>query len=237
MIQIGCCGFPKAKSIYGREFKLVEVQQTFYQPPKIGTALSWRDQVPEDFQFALKAWQLITHTPSSPTYRRLRVEIPEDKRDRYGSFRPTKEVLMAWNRTKKVAQALGAEVVLFQCPASFQPTKDNLVNMRVFFGAAQRERLTFAWEPRGPWSDQLIHDLCRDLNLIHATDPFVRPPQHGDFNYFRLHGIGGYRYRYRGQDLKNLLEMCSTKSRNLCLFNNVTMYRDALRFRNLVVSR
>ena len=237
MIQIGCCGFPKAKLIYGRELKLVEVQQTFYQPPKVETALRWRKEVPESFQFVLKAWQLITHTPSSPTYRRLRVKIPDDKRNHYGSFRPTEDVREAWIRTQEVAQALRAEIVLFQCPASFQPKEENLAQLREFFRTAERENLSFAWEPRGRWSGELIGKLCRELNLVHAVDPFARPPQHGKFNYFRLHGMGGYRYRYCDEDLEKLYQMCVGKPLSLCLFNNMTRYQDALRFRDLVESR
>lgn len=237
MIQIGCCGFPKAKSIYGRELKLVEVQQTFYQPPKVETAQHWRDQVPQDFQFTLKAWQLITHTPSSPTYRRLRVPIPDDHRDHYGSFRPTEDVREAWGRTREVAQALRAKIVLFQCPASFRPEEENLAQMREFFGNTVREDLSLAWEPRGRWSHELIGKLCRELNLVHAVDPFDRTPQHGKFNYFRLHGIGGYRYRYSDEDLEKLYQMCVGKPISLCLFNNMTMYQDALRFRDLVETR
>jgi uncharacterized protein YecE (DUF72 family) len=234
MIQVGCCGFPKAQVMYTREFKLVEVQQTFYHPPKIETVRRWREELPENFQFTLKAWQLITHRSSSPTYRRLKMTIPQAKKDRYGSFQPTEEVFTAWNRIQELSNALRVEIVLFQCPASFRPVEENLANMRAFFRAIRRDQLRFVWEPRGPWPEELIRDLCQELNLIHATDPFVRPPQHGELNYFRLHGIGGYRYRYTDEDLEALRRMCASKPRSLCLFNNVTMYQDAMRFRSMV---
>jgi len=55
---------------------VVEVQQTFYQIPRIATGKRWREEAPPDFEFTMKAWQLITHEPSSPTYRRLRTVIP-----------------------------------------------------------------------------------------------------------------------------------------------------------------
>ncbi len=38
---------------------------------------------------------LITHAPSSPTYRMLRTPVPEGKRDAFGFFRPTAEVWAA----------------------------------------------------------------------------------------------------------------------------------------------
>jgi uncharacterized protein YecE (DUF72 family) len=88
-IKVGCCGFPKGKKKYFRQFKLVEIQQTFYEPPLTGTALKWCDDVPEDFEFSLKAWQEITHLPSSPTYQKAGLSIPAAKENNYGFFNPT----------------------------------------------------------------------------------------------------------------------------------------------------
>jgi len=51
---------------YFTQFKLVEVQQTFYKMPKLDTALGWRQEAPSDFEFSLKAWQLITHLSLPP---------------------------------------------------------------------------------------------------------------------------------------------------------------------------
>lgn len=123
MIKLGCCGFPVARKRYYRQFKAVEIQKTFYQPPKPETAQRWREEAPEDFEFTLKAWQLITHPPQSPTYRRAKVEIPQSKRENYGYFRPTDEVFGAREKTRRIAQALKAKLIIFQCPASFKPTQ------------------------------------------------------------------------------------------------------------------
>jgi uncharacterized protein YecE (DUF72 family) len=53
--KVGCCGFREARAKYFRKFPLVEVQQTFYEPPKPSTLKSWREEAPEDFEFSLKA--------------------------------------------------------------------------------------------------------------------------------------------------------------------------------------
>jgi len=232
MIKVGCCGFPKAKKEYYAHFPVVEVQQTFYQPPKVETAQKWRAEAPPGFEFTLKTWQLITHPPSSPTYRRLKIEI--DKRDRYGFFRPTDEVLAAWERTREIAGALEAQIVLFQCPASFTPTKEHIANMRAFFRAIERDGLHFIWEPRGEWEEEEIKGLCQELDLIHGVDPFQRPPVYGEIAYFRLHGISGYRYRYTAEDLNRLLQWCQEYEKVYCLFNNITMFEDALRMKEMV---
>jgi len=236
-IKIGCCGFRKAQVEYYLHFETIEIQKTFYQPPQLRTARRWREEAPEGFEFTLKAWQTITHHPRSPTYRRLRMEIPEEDRDRYGFFRPTDEVFQTWEETKRIAEALRARIVVFQCPASFGPSDEHKDNMSAFFGEIDRGHLTFAWEHRGEWKDGEIEALCRELDLVHCLDPFKRLPVYGDFAYFRLHGIRGYRCKYTDEDLSQLMEWCRQFDEAYCFFNNISMWESASEFRQLVDSR
>lgn len=230
--QVGCCGFPKSRSEYFRAFKVVEIQQTFYQPPSLKTAEKWRAEAPADFEFTLKAWQLITHESRSPTYRRLKLSWPADRLGKCGSFRPTEEVHWGWERTREIAQALHSRYIVFQCPATFCPSIENKRNMQLFFRKVKRDNLQFIWEPRGVWAPGEIRDLCLDLGLIHAVDPFKADARAGQIWYFRLHGIMGYRYRFSSEDLKALREKCSGTS--YCLFNNINMWTDARAFQTLV---
>ncbi|MGQ9472333.1 MAG: DUF72 domain-containing protein [Candidatus Aminicenantales bacterium] len=85
-IKVGCCGFPRSKKGYFQHFKLVEVQQTFYKMPRQETALRWREEVPPDFEFSLKASQIITHPVTSPTYRKAGLEIKPGQEGQYGFF-------------------------------------------------------------------------------------------------------------------------------------------------------
>jgi uncharacterized protein YecE (DUF72 family) len=231
-LKIGCCGFPQSRPLYFARFSVVEIQQTFYKPPQIPTAQRWRIQAPPDFEFTLKAWQLITHEPTSPTYHKaqLRLDAPMQS---YGSFRPTPQVFAAWDRTREIAQALQARVVLLQCPASFSPTEEHIHNLREFLSVVSRDGLRLAWEPRGTWPPERIRELCQTYELIHAVDPFQGLPVTVDTAYFRLHGRTGYRYQYTDDDLRQLLAWCQTFKEVYCLFNNVTMWDDALRFQEL----
>jgi uncharacterized protein YecE (DUF72 family) len=231
-IRVGCCGFPKARKEYYKFFGVVEVQQTFYQPPALTTAEKWREEAPANFEFTLKAWQLITHERKSPTYRRLKLHWPADKLARCGSFKATEEVAWAWEETREIANALHAKYVVFQCPASFRPSAENKRNLDTFFRKVKRENFRFIWEPRGTWTPGEICDLCRELDLIHGVDPFKADPQWGQVRYFRLHGITGYRYRFSGEDLEKLQEKCQRMT--YCLFNNVNMWADASAFRDWV---
>jgi len=233
-IKIGCCGFPLAREKYFRLFSLVEIQQTFYQLPKYETAGKWRQTAPPGFEFTLKAWQLITHEPTSPTYRRLRRKIPPGHFRRYGSFRPTDEVLEAWDQTLQFARNLGASIVVFQCPASFRPERENIDHMHRFFARIDRGGLRLAWEPRGDWPEDVVRGIAQDLNLIHAVDPFQGRPLYGTLQYFRLHGIGGYGHRYTDGELKKILSWALSDRMTYVLFNNRGMKEDALRLKEFL---
>jgi len=115
-LKVGCCGFPKGKRKYFDQFKLVEIQQTFYNPPFTGSAQKWREEVPEDFEFSPRSWQEITHLPSSPTYREAGLEIPAGKEGNYGFVKPSGELCEAWGKTRDIAQVLKAKVIVSNAP-------------------------------------------------------------------------------------------------------------------------
>jgi uncharacterized protein YecE (DUF72 family) len=234
---VGCCGWAEAQARYVSDFPTIELQSTFYQVPALAVARRWKGLAPANFRFCMKAWQLITHTPSSPTYRRLKSPISGQERELYGSFRPTEQVWVAWERTLEIARELDAQVVVFQCPKSFLPTRENVANLRRFFREIDRGERTLAWEPRGEdWSSELVRELCAENGLVHCVDPFDRAPVFGDVLYWRLHGRGGYRYRYTDEDLVALREMLrSHGGSGYVMFNNIYSKDDALRFRALAI--
>ncbi|MEW6214692.1 MAG: DUF72 domain-containing protein [Nitrospirota bacterium] len=237
-VKTGCCGFPVARQKYFRHFNVVELQQTFYQPPRLETAMKWRKDAPPEFEFTLKIWQLITHPPESPTYRKLNQAIPEKKKKYYGFFKPTDEVFSAWEEMNRIADVLKARAVVFQCPASFKPTGGNKQNLKRFFSSIERKDFYLVWEPRGPWQKEEIKALCEDLGLIHCVDPFKEESLYGEIAYFRLHGKDGYRYQYTDEELKALMaKVRQRKTLNYVMFNNVYMFEDARRFSELNKSR
>lgn len=224
-----------ARTEYVQRFPVVEVQQTFYQPPQEATLRRWRADAPADFEFTLKAWQLITHEPRSPTYKRLKRELSEEERAGCGSFRQSLIVAEAWSVTRACATALKARRVLFQCPASFRPTTENLRRLRAFFSTVERGRLELLWEPRGDWPAPLVRELCEELRLVHVVDPFDARTVTPSKIYFRLHGRNGWRYQYEEDELRELLTMLPRKGRRAAyvLFNNVRMSEDAARLQEL----
>jgi uncharacterized protein YecE (DUF72 family) len=232
---VGCCGWAEAQPRYVQHFPVIEIQTTFYQPPALNVAKRWKAIAPAQFRFCMKAWQLITHTPASPTYRRLKGSVAETEKDLYGHFRPTEQVMLAWERTREIAEAVDARVIVFQCPASFLPTRENVRNLDSFFGEIDRGGRTLAWEPRGEaWSDELIRELCARHELVDCVDPLKRQAVHGGTLYWRLHGRGGYRYHYTDEDLDEirgmLVERAGLPGPKYVLFNNMSSREDAQRF-------
>ncbi|MGB2660953.1 MAG: DUF72 domain-containing protein [Candidatus Omnitrophota bacterium] len=139
-----------------------------------------------------------------------------------------------------MASALKSRVIVFQCPPSFNPTGENKDNLKKFFKTIKRKKYRFAWEPRGNWEEKDINKLCEELDLVHCVDPFKDKALYGDIRYFRLHGIGGYRYKYKGWELKQLQDFCEKESQLVkqkpiyVLFNNTHMMEDAARFEWIV---
>jgi len=228
---------------YIREYRLVEVQQTFYEPPREGTMRRWRALTPSDFEFVLKAWQLVTHDASSPTYRRLRTTLSDADRASAGAFRDSPVVERAWERTLDCAAILRATAILLQCPASFRPTDENIDGLRAFFARVERPSgIRMLWEPRGPWPRDIVAALCRELDLVHVVDPFVSNTVTPEQTYFRLHGTTGARHVYTDAELERLADMLPATTgapavAPYVLFNNLPRVEDARRFREILARR
>jgi len=161
------------------------------------------------------------------------VKAPQEitHRDRFRSERSN----AAYARTVEIADALGARIILFQTPASFRPTRENIDRLREFFSTVDRHGRRFAFEPRG-WDNGSVRAVL-DLGLIHVADPFVRLPLTTGTAYLRLHGAPPgkrmYRYNYTEEDLRELAETVSSLKADeiYLLFNNDHMYTNALAYK------
>ncbi|KPV63919.1 MAG: hypothetical protein AOA65_1165 [Candidatus Bathyarchaeota archaeon BA1] len=218
MIKVGCCGYPTSMKRYHESFRLVELNNTFYQYPKISTVVGWRKKAPEGFEFTVKAHQDISHK------FRLKAE-------------PS---LKAFEQMKQICKALGARILLIQTPGSVRP--DRLEDAYRFFIKIDREDLVIVWETRGPsWDEPSVREklakMLQELDVPHITDPFRAMPTYtGNVAYFRLHGLGAqmYYYQYNDEELRRLYELIKPMEEDgkdvYVLFNNLSMFDDGLRF-------
>ena len=162
---------------YTGRFSTVELNNSFYRLPSEATFASWREQVPRDFVFAVKASRFLTHI------KRLRE--PEEPLERLLSH------------AAPLGPTLGP--LLYQIPPRWFPDPERLEA----FLAALPERLTpgsrrrlqhvlEVREPRGyePWVIELLQrygvTLCVH-DMAGSESPLITV---GPIAYIRLHGYG-----------------------------------------------
>ena len=228
---------------YFEVFDLIELQSTFYKLPSIETAKRWREEAPSNFTYTMKAWQAITHPPSSPTWRKSGLKVPSEVQDRYGHLKPTNENYEAWEKTLEIAKVLRCPVLVLQMPPSFVKSAENMSNVRTFMNAIKRpQELVIGIEFRHEsWDLDAIGKLCEELNMVHIVGPFKQTlaTTLGQVIYYRLHGLGkrAYVYDYSDEELKQLYERWvkpyEKKKDVYVLFNNTNMANDALDFKRI----
>jgi uncharacterized protein YecE (DUF72 family) len=122
---------------YSARLSAVEINNTFYHMPNEGVLASWAEQVPDDFVFAIKAPQVITHL------KRLR--------------NAGEETWYLFRTLSVLDRKLGP--VLFQFPRSFHADRPALKD---FLGLIPGS-MSCAFEFRSPsWLDVEILDLLRE---------------------------------------------------------------------------
>ncbi|MCD2205019.1 DUF72 domain-containing protein [Halobacterium sp. KA-6] len=250
MVTVGTCGYSRYDATEGWKddyesklaafadaYESVELQSTFYELPQVSTAERWRREAGEEFTFALKAWQAVTHPSSSPTWNNHRDALPEGD---VGYFKDSEAVRDAWDATLDRADALDADVVVLQTSPSFGPTEEHESNLREFFDDVDRRGYTIAWEPRDEWKDDpdRVADVCEGLDLVHVVNPLHRDPvDDAAVAYCRMHGETGdihdYDYRYEDDELDDLADCLQELDADdvYVMFNNTHMFEDATRLR------
>jgi len=166
-------------AFYARHFDTVELNNPFYRLPAKRAFRQWRETVPDDFVFSVKASRYLTHL------RRLRA--PRAPLDRL------------LRRVAPLGPTLGP--ILFQLPPQLHA---DLAKLRAFLRALGRQPhlrdLRAVLEVRhASWLVPEVFDLLRKagvaLCLHDARQQPVLEPITADFVYLRRHGPGG---RYRG---------------------------------------
>ncbi|HEU4478811.1 MAG TPA: DUF72 domain-containing protein [Pyrinomonadaceae bacterium] len=166
---------------YASRLPAVEINNTFYRLPQKTVLENWRDQVPENFRFSVKASQRITH------FKRLNGVADE-----------TKYML-------ETAAALGERLgpVLFQLPPNM---KKDLPRLEAFLQNLPAQTKT-TWEFRHPtWlEDDVLELLSRHNQPLCISDTDDMPVNHVDktanWGYLRLR-----RVNYSAENLAEWLQ-------------------------------
>jgi len=176
-------------SYFTKKFNTVEINNTFYGVPSDETFLNWKNSVPEDFVYVIKANRFITHM------KKLRD--------------PAQSLQSFMSKVEHLGTKLGA--VLFQLPPYLN------VNLQVLedFLAELPEENRFVMEFRNAsWYLPEVYALLKKYNVafcIYELAGHISPVEiTADFVYLRLHGPGENKYQgsYSDQTLTEWAEQC-----------------------------
>ena len=152
---------------YSGRYPTVEINNTFYRLPKEHVLLDWASQVPDQFTFAIKASQRITH------YARLKAGAA----DALGFL---------LKNTESLGDRLGP--ILFQLPPNLHKDSNRLRAFVALLPADRRFTIEFRHES---WFDEETFDAlrARDIALCVSESADVVCPRvaTASWGYLRLH--------------------------------------------------
>jgi len=161
-------------------FDTIEINSSFYAPPRPSDAASWARRVANNprFRFTAKAWQRLTHERSEATEESLKADADSVRR----SMTPLAD-----------AGLLGA--LLIQFPWSFRYTPGNLEHLDRVFRTLAGFRLVLEVR-HGSWDRPELYAFLKEhaVAFCNVDQPVIgnslRPSSHvtSPVGYFRLHG-------------------------------------------------
>jgi uncharacterized protein YecE (DUF72 family) len=161
-------GKPSLKA-YSELFNFVEVNYTFYEYPDTHMVEQWRRTVPDDFTFAVRCHQDLTH--------------------RIG-LKPVDEAYYVLGRMMSYCGILDAPFLVLETPARYVMIEDAVDRARDFLSSANLRGVRLVWEVRAPVTPAVV-DLMRDFNAVHCVDLSRETPSvESDIVYSRLFGKG-----------------------------------------------
>jgi len=209
---------------YLKHFRTVEINNSFYHLPQEKTFAAWRDSVPDDFVFAVKASRFITHMK----------KLSE----------PKKSIKLFFDRVSALGKKCGP--VLFQLPPRWHCNIERLSD----FLKALPKCYKYAFEFRDvTWCNNDVTNLLQKYNAafcIYDLSGYTSPRfVTADFAYIRLHGPDRpYAGSYSEKELKEwavFIKKCYNDGKDVfCYFNNDEWGyapKDALRLMRLIKTR
>ncbi len=154
---------------YSTKFPTIEINNTFYRLPKEHVLLDWASQVPDEFTFAIKASQRITH---------------------HTRLKPDSQSLVEYllKNTSALADKLGP--ILFQLPPNLKKDLPRLQNFLTYLPEGRRYTFEFR---NDTWFDEDVFTALRDRDIAmcvsesaELTCPVVCTASWG---YLRLHKL------------------------------------------------
>lgn len=218
MIKIGMTTFHEHGSLLGKSkltleeyasyFPVVELDTCFYGIKSAKTSQNWVDRTPSTFQFILKVYKGMTKHSSWEEYYESEEEM----------FLAYQEFLEPLKASKKLA------FILFQFPASFSCTKENVAYLKKIRQYYPRERIAVEFRNSSWYDEKMKASMLNFMRQAEFSLVIVDQPQvalhsvpfdtsitNPDFVFARLHG------RNKGNWLDNSEDW--RKKRNLYCYS------------------
>ncbi len=157
---------------YANHFDAVEINNSFYQLPKLTTFANWRETVPRNFTFAVKASRFITHM------KKLKAPITSSRK--------------LFTHVDRLGDKLGP--ILFQLPPHWHCDTVRLARFLKAMPATYRYVFEFRDES---WLQPKVYRLLAQHNValcIHDLGNGGPREITADFTYVRFHGPGKSAY-------------------------------------------
>ena len=222
-VQIGTGGWSYFKTpakdalkAYSRGFGFVEVNSTFYTYPKMQMVESWRDRVPDYFEFSVRCNRELTHQ---------------------NKMEPSKESHGCLERMVRICGALKANILVLQTPATLEIDDAKVDRIGDLLSSANLGTVRLAWEIRTDRSKvpKKLFNLMQDRNIIHSVDLSREVPEYkSDILYTRLFGKGAHNvYQLDDGELEDVRDKAEEQAPQHAIFvlHGPRMYSDAARLK------
>jgi len=202
--------------IYSGIFDMAEVNSTFYEFPSLSIVRSWRERVPDRFEFAVRCHQDLSH------------------RHR---FRPAGNAFEEWDYMMKVCRTLRSEILIVHTPPNFKTSPSKIEELKNFFSSVDPRGLYLVWDlgdQRREDRDKLI-EFIRDRGFIHCVDISVEEPAfESEVVYSRIFGRSEYTaHQFSDEELAEINRKAeSMRAKKVYLsYHGIKMYKDAIRMK------
>lgn len=200
---------------YASKFDIVEVNNTFYQIPKLEQVKTWLLRTTPDFTFSVKCHREVTHQ---------------------AQLQPTSKAITTLTKTLKICEILDASHLVFQLPPSFEASNQTLERIDNFLAEYPLEKTTPVIEVRGKsWlKPEIEQDLTKILDKNQALRSkdisrfIIESPQSN--LYTRIFGRGTYnRWEFTNLELQSLIDRVigSIQHQAVLIFHSIRMYETA----------
>jgi uncharacterized protein YecE (DUF72 family) len=154
---------------YSEVFNFVEVNYTFYEFPDTRMIEQWRRMVPDDFTFAVRCHQDLTHKIC---------------------LKPIGEAYCVLGKMVDYCEVLDAPFLVLETPTRYTMNQEAVDEARDFLSSASLRDVRLVWEVRAPVTPE-VANLMRDFNAIQCVDLSIETPSvESDIVYSRLFGKG-----------------------------------------------